>query len=128
MVDKPVSVLVIDDEPAVLEAMKLALQRSGFEVLAAQSVAHAVADLSEIEKIPDVIIADYQLQNSELGIVAIRLVQKAVGVHVPGIIITGDTSPQITRQAEASGVRLLHKPVRAEKIKSVITSVLESGH
>lgn len=122
-----VLVLVIDDEPAVLGVMKRLLQMSGFEVLAAQSAADAVADLAEIDKIPNAIIADHRLGNSELRIDAIQLIRKVVGVHVPAIIITGDTSPHIIQQAQGRGIRILHKPVQTETIKTVITNVLERG-
>lgn len=127
MKEETVLVVVIDDDPAVLKLLSTTLQMSGIEVLVAQSAADAVADLATVDRVPDVIIADYRLDKSELGIDAFGVIRKAVGVHVPGILITGDTSPLIIQDAQASGIRILHKPVRPETIRKVITSVLESG-
>jgi two-component system, sensor histidine kinase len=35
-------------------------------------------------------------------------------------LITGDTDPERLQEAEASGYRLLHKPVSSSKLKDVL--------
>lgn len=127
MVNKTVFLVVIDDEAIVLETLKLLLQRSGFEVLAALSAEDAVADLAACGKDPDVIIADHRLANYKAGTDAIRLVRNFAGKSIPGIIITGDTSSRLIQDIQASGIRIMHKPVQAETLKNVINDICERG-
>ncbi len=127
MGNKAVFAGVIDDEAIVPESMKLLLQRSGFEVLAALSAEVAVADLVEFGKDPDVIIADRRLAVYKAGADAIRLIRNFAGKSSPDMIITGDTSPHIIHDVQASGIRIMHQPVQAETLKNVITDVCERG-
>ncbi len=120
-------VVVIDDEPVVLEAMKKLLQRVGFEVLAATTAEEILTDLEESGESPDVIFADHQLGDSRVGADAIRLIRQTHGAAVPGIIVTGDMSPDRIQQAQADGIRILHKPLRSETLKTVVTDVLQRG-
>jgi AmiR/NasT family two-component response regulator len=39
---------------------------------------------------------------------------------VPAIIVTGDTSPDRIREAQASGYPLLHKPLDADQLLAAI--------
>jgi len=45
------------------------------------------------------------------GAQAISALRAACGVAVPALLITGDTAPERLREANASGIALLHKPV-----------------
>lgn len=119
--------IVIDDDQDVLAAMAMALEAMGFEVCAASSAEAAVSRLAEFKNPPSVVIADYRLAGSRLGPDAIRLIRKAVGVAVPGIIFSADTSPDRIHEAQKNGFRILHKPVTAEVLKTVITAVLGRG-
>lgn len=127
MVRKAVFVVLIDDEAIVLETMKLLLQRSGFEVLAASSAEDAVTALAPFGKDPDVIIADHRLADYKAGTDAIRLIRKFTGQSIAGIIITGDTSSRLIQDVQASGIRILHKPVQAETLKNVINDIRARG-
>src|SRR5580658_893941 len=63
-------VLAIDNEPRVLEGMRVLLERWGCVVATAHGLAEAMAALVEFGA-PDVIIADYHL-DAENGVTAIR--------------------------------------------------------
>lgn len=56
---------------------------------------------------------------------AIAAVRAALGFDVPALLITGDTAPERLREAEASGVALLHKPVAPADLYRAILIVLE---
>lgn len=117
-------VVLIDDEPDVLDSFKMLLECFEFEVLAAESAADAIAGLRERDRVPDVVVADYRLADRKLGTDAIRLISEVSGASIPGIIVTGDTSPERIQEAFESGFRILHKPVRAESLKDEIHNVL----
>ena len=72
---------------------------------------------------PDLIIADYRLGEGATGAQALEQIQGWLQRPVPGIILTGDTEPQRISEAEASGYRLLHKPIHADKLVEEIQAL-----
>src|SRR5262245_28600903 len=60
-------VLLVDNDPQVLEAMRVLLERWQCEVHAAASSADALDHLADAAWLPDIIIADQHLDGSELG-------------------------------------------------------------
>ncbi len=111
------SVLVIDDETAVRDAMFVLLTQWGYEVLVAASPEEA---LLALQQAPDVIIADYRLREGQTGAEAIRRIHAAWGAHIPALIVTGDTAPERLREARASGFAFLHKPVEPAKLRAFL--------
>ena len=59
------------------------------------------------------IFADYRLGENVTGVTAIRAIQRLLAQPAPAVIVTGDTSPDRIREAQASGYPLLHKPLEA---------------
>jgi len=47
-----------------------------------------------------------------------------LGQHLPALLITGDTAPERLRQAQASGVPLLHKPLQPETLRQQLIELL----
>ena len=93
----------------------------GYEVVIAASEGEAVERLSELDRAPDIIITDYRLRAGRTGIEAIRHIRARYGNRpIPSLLITGDTAPERLQEAEASGYRLLHKPVSSSKLKDVL--------
>src|ERR1700688_1847199 len=101
-------VVVIDDDPLVLEATGGLLRSWGCRVVAAESYGEAIRQLSEIGQWPDLIVCDYRLPQVPTGVDAIEMLRDAF--EIPALLISGDaTSPQ--RDNGVGGYRLLHKPV-----------------
>ena len=117
-------IVIIDDEQAVLEGMRALLTDWGCHLVLADSVADALNQLKD-EPAPDLFIADYRLRDGATGIQALARLQKEYGMGIPGILITGDTSPDRLREAKASGYYILHKPVRAPKLRTLLGYALE---
>jgi CheY-like chemotaxis protein len=119
-------VVVIDDDPLVLEATRGLLRSWGCRVVAAESYGEAVVKLSEIGLRPDLIVCDYRLPKGPTGVDAIEMLRHAF--EIPALLISGDaTSPK--GDDEVGGYRLLHKPVNAETFRAVLmdASVLRRG-
>ncbi len=115
-------VLVIDDEPAVRTAMQTLLDTWGCRVTACASFDEAQRAL-EADGGADVILADLRLRNEENGIETVRRLRARLG-EVPALLISGDTAPERLREAEASGLPLVHKPVTAETLRSQLLALL----
>ncbi len=116
-------VLVIDDDPVVLDSIRQYLEQQGFDVSSAEDREAALARFGEIQP-PDLVIADYRLGEDETGADIIRLLRTTSGIAVPGIILTGDTSPERIREASRSGFSLLHKPVSPLDLSAAVRSAL----
>lgn len=80
-------------------------------MIVAVSAEEAIGRLRGTGQIPDVVLADYRLQGGMTGSDAIRRVRQALASTVPGILLTGDTSPDRLKEARQSGFLLLHKPI-----------------
>ncbi|WP_051610227.1 ATP-binding protein [Terasakiella pusilla] len=116
-------VMVIDDEPDILEGMEQLILGWKYNVIAARSSSGALEALKETTQIPSLILADYRLNEELTGADCIRLIQKTLGQDIPAAIITGDTAPDRIQEAKASGFILLHKPLRPAKLRQLIRSV-----
>jgi signal transduction histidine kinase len=114
-------VLVVEDEREIRGAMVMLLESWGCEVTAAPNGAEARAWLARTTSAPDVVIADYRLPGEDSGIAIVRLVQSLHGAS--GILVTGDIAPELLKDAESSGIRLLHKPLRPARLRSLLGNV-----
>ncbi|MCW8835740.1 MAG: PAS domain S-box protein [Rhodospirillales bacterium] len=127
---KPARIVIIDDEPSIIEAMTAYLEGWDHEVLAATD-SHDEDFLKQLEAIgndgPDLIIADYRLGGGKTGPAAIVELRRIIGRNTPAILLTGDTAADRLREAEESGFPLLHKPIRPEKLRNAIDRVLHRG-
>lgn len=114
------TVVVIDDEPAIRDGMQGILTGWGCTAVTAASADEARDTLHARQLMPDIIIADYRLRDEKTGAQAIETLRREFGTNLPGIIITGDTAPERLREASTSGFVLMHKPVAPAKLRSTL--------
>jgi signal transduction histidine kinase len=103
------AVLVIEDDEAIRLGMAQLLQDWGCACAAVESIDQALQAASE--RRPDVVISDYRLRDQQTGAQAIQTLRLQYGADLPALLVTGDTAPERLREAQATGVPLLHKPV-----------------
>ena len=116
-------VVVIDDDPLILEATGGLLRSWGCCVVAAQSCEEALVRLAETEagRRPDVIVSDYQLSRGLTGIDAIERLRSAFPNRIPALLISGDaSSPRC--EVGSQGYHLLYKPVNAERLHAALVA------
>ncbi|MFZ3084430.1 hybrid sensor histidine kinase/response regulator [Rhodoferax ferrireducens] len=117
-----VRVLLIDDEESVRAGMMHLLQDWGCACEAAASIEEALA-LARIHA-PEVVISDYRLREQRTGVEAIQALRALLGDALPALLITGDTAPDRLREALASGITLLHKPVSPSHLYQGLVTAL----
>ena len=120
------NVLVIDDEPAVRVGMRTLLEPWGCHVTVAGSRAEAEQLLDQHGLGFDVIVADFRLRQHENGIDTVRRLRQRIGEEVPALLVSGDTAPERLREAHASGLPLLHKPVSADRLQEALLRALRA--
>jgi CheY-like chemotaxis protein len=118
-------VVVIDDDALVLDSMGGLLRNWGCRVEAATTVDEALAKLGPGGQ-PDLIICDYRLGNGLSGITAIADLRKVYRAPVPAFLMSGDTGPERLREARECGYLLLHKPLQAMALRTVINRLLRN--
>jgi signal transduction histidine kinase/DNA-binding NarL/FixJ family response regulator len=119
------SVVVIDDDPLVLDSMRGVLKSWGCSVVTATSEDGALTALSKGEGPPDIIISDYRLGDGKTGFAVIECIRRVFGTRIPAFLISGDTAPERLREARASGYYLLHKPVLPITLRSMVSELLK---
>jgi signal transduction histidine kinase/ActR/RegA family two-component response regulator len=122
---RSVSVLLVEDDPLVAEAMQLALEDLGCTVRGAASgeEALALADGSE----PEIVIADYRLPGGRSGLDTIVALRTQAGRDIPASIITGDLSAEIQACAQRAGVHFLHKPIQPKELSNLVRDLCAQG-
>jgi len=118
-------VVVIDNDPRVLEGMSGLLRNWGCRVVTASTPEAAVRDVSRIgrEARPDLIISDYHLDDGQSGVTAIAKLREVYG-SIPAFAMSGDTAPERLREARESGHHLLHKPVQPITLRAMVSQFL----
>ncbi|MDI3384300.1 ATP-binding protein [Xenophilus aerolatus] len=114
------NVLLLDDEHAVGDAMRLWLQPYCSAVHATRTVAEAQAVVSREGAALDVMLVDFRLAGSVTGIEAVRRLRRAAGRELPAILITGDTEPARVRAAYESGLAVVFKPVQPQLLAQML--------
>jgi len=123
--EKPV-IVVIDDDFSILTAMRISLVQMGMRPICADTTDGALEQLANEALEPDLIVADYRLRDHQTGDQAILSLREAIDQPVPGIIITGDTSPQRVSQVTSTEFEVMHKPVDAETLHTKIHQLLRN--
>ena len=113
-------VLCVDNEPQILEGMSLLITGWGCTVGQARSLAEIDTIIKGREPPPDVIIADYHLDDG-YGIEAILALRSHYQTAIPAMLITADRTPEVRAEAERHGIAVQHKPVKPAAIRAYLT-------
>lgn len=115
-------VLVVDNEEEIVTGIQLLLESWQCEVQAAHSTVEAL-DIIQSGSQPDLVIADYRMPGELNGMELIYSLQQYYP-GLAGLIVTGDTSPDILLKAQQERFKLLHKPVKPARLHMAMTEVL----
>ena len=96
-------------------------------MLTSGSGAEMLSKLVGVRKLPDLIVSDYRLRGEENGIQVVEMLRGEFNADIPSLLVTGDTAPDRLRDAEASGLPILHKPVNPARLRTLIANLLRQG-
>lgn len=119
--------LVVDDDELVLTSTATILASWGAEVAQACDLQSVLALLQNGANW-DLIISDYQLSATETGMDVITAIRAHTQQAVKGILISGDTSPELLQLASSAGLHLMHKPVKPAKLRSLSLFLLKEDN
>lgn len=118
------TVLVVDDEEAIREGLRILLEEWGYAVVCAASAEGAQHAAATMELPPDLIVSDLHLGGGPDGIAAIAAVRRQCGYEVPAIVVTGDTAHEEIQRAADAGHTVLVKPLQARKLLAALRGMV----
>jgi CheY-like chemotaxis protein len=114
------TVIAIDNEPRILEGLRALLEGWGCVVVTAASLDEAVAVLTARDVVPNVVLADYHLDDAD-GIAAITALRERFGNDLPALLATADRSRELRAQATSLDIRVLNKPMKPAQLRSLLS-------
>ncbi len=118
------SVLCIDNEIAILEGMKALLSSWGCEVTTAQAMSSALAAFDAEGSPPQLVIADYHLDEASTGIDVIQGLREQWNTEVPCIIITADYTDELRNRALSLGLSFMRKPIKPARFRALVSNLI----
>ena len=117
-------VLVVDDDPDLLECTAEILQTLGYEVVTAESGVHGMKTLEGSARI-DFVVTDFSMPVMT-GIEFIRRARKS-NPGLPCLLVTGFADIGSFADAAAEKITVLRKPFKMKDLVSNIANIRETG-
>ena len=117
------TVVVVDDDEHLLNALRFSLELDGLRV-----ITHRSAESVALDSLPTsngCLVLDYRLPAANGLDLLGRL--RAGGVMLPAILITSHASPQVRTLARAEGAVLIEKPLLGDTLATAIHDVLAAS-
>lgn len=116
-------ILVIDDEPLIVESLARDLSDRGNIVLRAGSTAEAETQISA-ERFPEAAVVDINLTTGETGPSFINRIEQQFGRRLPTLVLTGATDAETLAELMRSGRRWMTKPADPDSIAAVLAELV----
>jgi signal transduction histidine kinase len=113
------TVLCIDNEPTILDGMKTLLGGWGCDVVVAASPDEALEAMGARKAAPDIIIADYHLDEGD-GLDAITVLRRKFGAETPAVLLTADRTPAVRDAAAGKKIHVLNKPLKPAALRALL--------
>lgn len=116
-------VLCVDNDPSVLKGMEAILSSWGCKVSSAVDYDSAKLCLAQGLELPDIILADYQL-DKETGIELMKGLRKDFSRVIPGLLISANNTLAVRAEADQHGFLFLPKPLKPAALRAVMSTLL----
>lgn len=113
------TVLIVDDEPEILDTTKWAFEMAGFKVYTAASGEEALPQAESFR--PEVLLIDYKLPKMnglELLSKVRSWIPNAIAIMITGLTHQSEGLEEESRQLGAVG--FLHKPLQLENVLKLV--------
>lgn len=130
--NKEPRILIVDDDPDIIEQLTLLLKRDGYQVATAESRADAEQTLMSFQ--PDLAILDLMMEEHDSGFILCHEI-KRLYAGTPVILLTAvKAATGISFAATSADAlswikadRLLDKPVRPEQLRNEVRRLLNAA-
>jgi DNA-binding NtrC family response regulator len=116
------SVLVVDDEPAILDTLRILLRNEGFEPTVVQGGRKALEQMQQTR--PDIVLTDIRMP--AVGGVEVLTAAREADPDVPVILMTAQATLQSAMQAVNEGAfYYIQKPFRNDELVAILRRAAE---
>ncbi len=120
-------VLLVENDPFVVDAMRALLRGWGCSVRCANGMERARAVTDDTAWTPDLIVADQNLDQGELGSEVVTALRARLGRTVPAIMATAEPTAETAAVAAALQAELVFKPFKPAQLRALMTHMLAPG-
>jgi two-component system, sensor histidine kinase len=117
-------VVLIDDDSASLAGMQGLIGQWGCRTVAGVSGAAVLSQLAGRRQAPDLIVADYHLQQGHVGLSAITDLRTAFQADIPAVVVSADYREETRLLVQRAGCHFLAKPIQPAKLGSLMAQLL----
>ena len=118
--DKKIKILLLDDEPIVIERVKSSLEMSGYYVDSFVSSKDAIAKLNQVKY--DVLITDLKMSSPD-GMEVLKTA-KQIQPNIKPVVITGFATNQTAEFAKKLGaIEFIPKPFKMSQLKNILNLI-----
>ena len=113
------TVLIVDDEPEILDTTKWAFEMAGFKVHTAASAEEALPQAESLR--PEVLLIDYKLplMNGLEFLYKVRsYIPNVIAIMITGLTHQSEDLEEESRQLGA--IEFLHKPLQLERVLKLV--------
>jgi PAS domain S-box-containing protein len=121
------TIILIEDDPSVANALAALLESEGYRVASAASAKEAKSISEYIETTPELIVTDFHLLDGSTGIEAVLDLRELFKAEIPALIVTGDTSIVVEEARVLPNSILIRKPVNPDQLLRDADIAVETG-
>lgn len=114
------SILVVEDDPDVLDLLATVLHFEGYEMTMASDGVAALELVADGVTRPGLILTDYNLPNGMTGLQVVARIRDLLKTVIPAIVLTGDISTSTFREVALQGCAQLNKPIRLGDLRETV--------
>ncbi|MFV0281009.1 MAG: NahK/ErcS family hybrid sensor histidine kinase/response regulator [Rhodoblastus sp.] len=113
------NICAIDNEPRILDGMRILLEGWGCTVATAGTRAEAIAIFASNERRPDAAVVDYHLDADD-GLAVIDALREKFDADLPAVLVTADRTEELRAEAAVRDIRVLAKPLKPAALRSLL--------
>jgi CheY-like chemotaxis protein len=120
------TVLIVDDDEAILNLLEILVRRDGFNILRAES---GEAALYKLQRKPDIILLDLILPGSKSGLDVLRHLRGLNGPLPTVFVVTGQVTdhPEVVEAKEDPNVsHFIRKPINQDQLLELMHQILKT--
>lgn len=123
-------IIIIEDDPNVLEAMERLLRHWGALCLTANSLTEVKHKLDEVERVPDIIVADYNLADDVVGPEVVGYIRDRFAdersTPIPSVIVSATPTDIVMEKVETANCEFMSKPVEPAELRALLIHLLNA--
>lgn len=117
---RPRKLLIVDNDAHILAAIQDLMRSWGHQVIVAKDLDEALSKAVRHAEEIELALVDFHLGDQATGLDAALMLRRLLKRDLPLVLLTGDTSSEVSQLAQQASVRLVYKPVKPATLQGII--------